>query len=159
MTADILQEKLIKRVEKVLENLELPTVSGKRRKIKIYSQDLNIPDDEDEDSDIETATAPYVIVRITDGFQETWDSALQVNVVFIICIYAKDTDKEGTKDVMTIINKLYQSFAESPNIDEFEAEPPLEWTLQTDVDTYPYFFGAVSIGFNCPAARRIDEFA
>ena len=157
MTADILQEKLIKRVEKVLKNLELPTVSGERRKIKIYSQDLHIPDDEDED--IETATAPYVIVRITDGFQETWDSALQVNVVFIICIYAKDTDKEGTKDVMTIINKLYQSFAESPNIDEFEAEPPIEWTLQTDVDTYPYFFGAVSIGFNCPTPRRIDEFA
>lgn len=159
MTADILQEKLIKRVGKVLENLELPTVSGERRKIKIYSQDLNIPDDEDEDIDIETATAPYVIVRITDGFQETWDSALQVNVVFIICIYAKDTNKEGTKDVMTIINKLYQSFAERPNIDEFEVEPPIEWTLQTDVDTYPYFFGAVSIGFNCPAARRIDEFA
>jgi hypothetical protein len=159
LTADILQEKLIKRVEKVLENLELPTVSGERRKIKIYSQDLNIPDDEDEDSDIETATAPYVIVRITDGFQESWDSALQVNVVFIICIYAKDTNKDGTKDVMTIVNKLYQSFAESPNIDEFEAEPPIEWTLQTDVDTYPYFFGAVSIGFNCPAARRIDEFA
>jgi len=154
-----LQEKLIKRVGKVLENLELPTVSGERRKIKIYSQDLDIPDDEDEDIDIETATAPYVIVRITDGFQESWDSALQVNVVFIICIYAKDTNKEGTKDVMTIINKLYQSFAERPNIDEFEVEPPLEWTLQTDVDTYPYFFGAVSIGFNCPAARRIDEFA
>ena len=154
-----MQEKLIKRVGKVLGNLELPTVSGERRKIKIYSQDLNIPDDEDEDSDIETATAPYVIVRITDGFQETWDSALQVNVVFIICIYSKDTDKDGTKDVMTIINKLYQSFAENPNIDEFEAEPPIEWTLQTDVDTYPYFFGAVSIGFNCPAARRIDEFA
>lgn len=159
MTADILQEKLIKRVEKVLKNLELPTVSGERRKIKVYSQDLHIPDDEDEDIDIETATTPYVIVRITDGFQETWDSALQVNVVFIICIYAKDTDKEGTKDVMTIINRLYQSFAERPNIDEFEAEPPIEWTLQTDVDTYPYFFGAVSIGFNCPAARRIDEFA
>lgn len=159
MTADILQEKLIKRVGKVLENLELPTVSGERRKIKIYSQDLDIPDDEDEDIDIDTATAPYVIVRITDGFQETWDSALQVNVVFIICIYSKDTNKDGTKDVMTIINKLYQSFAESPNIDEFEAEPPIEWTLQTDVDTYPYFFGAVSIGFNCPAARRIDEFA
>lgn len=159
MTADILQEKLIKRVRKVLENLELPTVSGERRKIKIYSQDLDIPDDEDEDIDIETATAPYVIVRITDGFQETWDSALQVNVVFIICIYSKDTNKDGTKDVMTIINKLYQSFAERPNIDEFEVEPPLEWTLQTDVDTYPYFFGAVSIGFNCPAARRIDEFA
>lgn len=159
MTADILQEKLIKRVGKVLENLELPTVSGERRKIKIYSQDLNIPDDEDEDIDIETATAPYVIVRITDGFQETWDSALQVNVVFIICTYVKDTNKEGTKDVITIINKLYQSFAERPNIDEFEVEPPLEWTLQTDVDTYPYFFGAVSIGFNCPAARRIDEFA
>nr|DAY71556.1 MAG TPA: tail completion protein [Caudoviricetes sp.] len=154
-----MQEKLIKRVGKVLENLELPTVSGERRKIKIYSQDLDIPDDEDEDIDIETATAPYVIVRITDGFQESWDSALQVNVVFIICIYAKDTNKEGTKDVMTIINKLYQSFAERPNIDEFEVEPPLEWTLQTDVDTYPYFFGAVSIGFNCPAARRIDEFA
>jgi len=159
LTADVLQEKLIKRVKKVLESLELPTVSGERRKIKIYSQDLNIPDDEDEDSDIETATAPYIIVRITDGFQETWDSALQVNVVFIICIYAKDTDKEGTKDIMTIINKLYQSFAESPNIDEFEAEPPIEWTLQTDVDTYPYFFGAVSIGFNCPTPRRIDEFA
>lgn len=159
MTADILQEKLIKRVGKVLENLELPTVSGARRKIKIYSQDLDIPDDEDEDIDIETATTPYVIVRITDGFQETWDSALQVNAVFIICIYAKDTDKEGTKDVMTIINKLYQSFAERPNVGEFEAEPPLEWTLQTDVDTYPYFFGAVSIGFNCPAPRRIDEFA
>ena len=159
MTADILQEKLIKRVGKVLANLELPTVSGEGRKIKIYSQDLNIPDDEDEDIDIETTIAPYVIVRITDGFQESWDSALQVNVVFIICTYAKDTDKEGTKDVMTIINKLYQSFAEYPNIDEFEAEPPIEWTLQTDVDTYPYFFGAVSIGFNCPAARRIDEFA
>ncbi len=159
MTADILQEKLIKRVGKVLANLELPTVSGERRKIKIYSQDLHIPDDEDEDVDIETATAPYVIVRITDGFQESWDSALQVNVVFIICTYAKDTDKEGTKDVMTIINKLYQSFAERPNTDEFEVEPPIEWTLQTDVDTYPYFFGAVSIGFNCPAARRIDEFA
>lgn len=159
MTADVLQEKLIKRVEKVLESLELPTVSGERRKIKIYSQDLNIPDDEDEDTDIETATAPYIIVRITDGFQETWDSALQVNVVFIICTYAKDTDKEGTKDIITIINKLYQSFAERPNIDEFEAEPPIEWTLQTDVDTYPYFFGAVSIGFNCPTPRRIDEFA
>ena len=159
MTADILQEKLIKRFGKVLANLELPTVSGKRRKIKIYSQDLNIPDDEDEDVDIETATAPYVIVRITDGFQETWDSALQVNVVFIICTYAKDTNKDGTKDIMTIINKMYQSFAERPNIDEFEDEPPIEWTLQTDVDTYPYFFGAVSIGFNCPAARRIDEFA
>ena len=150
---------MIKRVGKVLENLELPTVSGERRKIKIYSQDLNIPDDEDEDIDIEMATAPYVIVRITDGFQESWDSALQVNVVFIVCIYAKDTNKEGTKDVITIINKLYQSFAERPNIDEFEVEPPIEWTLQTDVDTYPYFFGAVSIGFNCPAARRIDEFA
>lgn len=160
MTPAQLQDELVAALESVFgDDDHLKTSNGEFRAPRIYKQDLPTPesnDDEDTDGD---EFAPYIIVRLGDGTFEDWGEALKVNVIFIICTYDPTPDRQGTRDVMSIISRIYRRFASHPHAGNFTCELPIEWALQNEVETHPYYFGGVEITFKCPGVLIEDPLA
>ena len=129
----------------------LQTNTGERRAPNIYKQDVPIPQsDDDEDIDAEDLLVPYIIVRLTDGTFDDWGEALHVGVVLIVCTYDNAPDRQGSRDVMSILSRIYRRFASNPHVGNFTCELPIEWALQTEARTDPYYFGGLQLKFSCP---------
>ena len=58
-----------------------------RKALKIYKQDLPIPQSDDADVDTDKAEAPYIVVRMTGGQIEDDDSPQTVDFSLIVCAY------------------------------------------------------------------------
>lgn len=123
MVAAVLQDDLAAEFEKVLKDFRLKDPQGNSSKINIFLQNLpmpeplmqgDIPVEALENGLADQLTAPdpypYIIVRIEDGEIKDEDSAQTVNIYLIIGIYEPDYDKQGHKDVLNIIAKLYERF-------------------------------------------------
>ena len=66
-----------------------------RKALKIYKQDLPIPQSDDADVDTDKAEAPYIVVRMTGGQIEDDDSPQTVDFSLIVCAYDTSLDREG----------------------------------------------------------------
>ena len=73
-----------------------------RKALKIYKQDLPIPQSDDADVDTDKAEAPYIVVRMTGGQIEDDDSPQTVDFSLIVCAYDTGLDREGWQDVANI---------------------------------------------------------
>ena len=95
--------------------------------IHIFEQLLPMPEPSDEEKIpeelLENGLAeeqtvpdpyPYVIVRIGDGEIKDENSAQEANITLLIGTYEPDYDKQGHKDVLNIIAKVYVRFAKMP---------------------------------------------
>ena len=116
MTPEIFLDRLVSDLTVLLSDCLLPTKTGARRAPKVYMHDLPVPqmDDEDEDADAEDVTAPFVIVRATGGTFDDWSDLHHVGVAIIICTYDDTPDRQGTSDVLGVIERIYHRFARCP---------------------------------------------
>ena len=64
-----------------------------RKALKIYKQDLPIPQSDDADVDTDKAEAPYIVVRMTGGQIEDDDSPQTVDFSLIVCAYDTGLDR------------------------------------------------------------------
>lgn len=123
--------------------------------ISVYKHALPINETDDEADPV-----PWIIVRLNSGEDKgTGDSVNTVKLVTIICVWDDSLDSQGYRGVLNIIQKIYQRFATSPNLNgkaAFKGE--FDWVLQED-DYYPYYFGACSLEFNIAAIRREDPYS
>ena len=118
MTPEIFLDMLVSDLTVLLSDCLLPTKTGARRAPKVYKHDLPVPqmDDEDEDADAEDVTAPFVIVRATGGTFDDWSDLHHVGVAIIICTYDDTPDRQGTSDVLGVIERIYHRFARCPDL-------------------------------------------
>ena len=158
MTPESLLDMLVSDLTVLLSDCLLPTKTGARRAPKVNKHDLPVPqlDDEDEDADTEDVTAPFVIVRATGGTFDDWSDLHHVGIAIIICTYDDTPDRQGTSDVLGVIERIYHRFARCPDLGNFRAEVPISWALQDETDTYPQYFGAMDMVFSCPGVRIED---
>ena len=159
MTPEQLQDAIKDWLEELLRNYTLPTRSGERRPIRIFKQDLPIPSENDEDVDTDDVMAPYGIVRISTGTFGDWTDSLHVSVILILCVVDEAKERQGCRDLLSVITKIYRNIAANPHIGNFTCETPIEWALQDEVETYPYYYGAMQLTFSLPGVRLEDPLA
>ena len=166
MVASDLQRALITEIESLLselsagqeeipEHLEEP--SAVPHGFKGYAQFLPVLRNDDEDED---QFFPYFIVRM-DGAKTVEDDDLwEVSVSILLGVRDYDQQNIGHFRVANAIDRIitrfcYEATLGVPGHKAFRCMPEMEWALQ-DEDTYPYYFGAVSLKFMAPKPSRKD---
>ena len=102
---------------------------------------------------------PYIIVRVEQGKIEGIDQEQTVFVNLIIGVIDRGYENQGHKDVLNIIQKIYERFAKNAILaKKYECTMPIEWALQ-DEESFPYFFGGMALQFETIRIRREDPYA
>lgn len=172
MVASFLQDDLSEELKKIFSGFKLMDSKGKLHDINIFPQSLpmlipkeqsNIPPEILEngliDEEVQEDPFPYIIVRIEDGEIADEASVQSVNTNILIGVYDDSHAKQGTKDVMNIIQKIYERFAKNPVIaGKYTIQYPISWALQ-DEESYPYYFGGMALAWETAAIRREDKYA
>lgn len=154
MTPIELIEELAKELESIFKGQNYKSSSGEYVPLNIYEHALPINETDDDPDRI-----PYLIVRLNSGKDPgTRDSNNTVKLVIIIGIWDNSLNQQGYRDVLNIIQKIYERFQKNPNLNNkavYDGE--FDWLLQED-DYNPFFFGACSLKFSIAAIRREDPF-
>lgn len=151
MTILKLQHDLCEEIKKIFDGMTFGTLSGERKAINIFEQEL--PEVETDDEDEENVTIPYCIVKVESGnFKQQNES--NCNVVFVFGFYDDSKNHAGYKDVLIAFEKVRQRFQKMPCIDAFECDTDSIQFVTTDEDYYPYHFGAIQMSFNIPNIER-----
>lgn len=172
MVASFLQDCIAEELKKIFEGFQLMDPKGNMRDINIFRQNLPMPEAEMQTNipceQLENGLAeeipredpyPYIIVRIEDGEIKDEASTQTVNTILVIGIYDGSYDKHGSKDVMNVIQKIYERFAKHPVLGKkYTIQYPIKWMLQEE-ESYPYYFGGMALIWETAAIRREDEYA
>lgn len=147
-----LQDALCADMKKLFQGFLLKDAGGNLTNLKVYAQDL--PETETDD-EADTDPAPYCIVKIVDGTAGVNHNS--VRVVLVFCVRDAARDRQGHKDILTLIFRVYERFAKNPYIGNFyfpvDDNSAFEWAIQ-DEDTYPYNIGACKLMFNGPSIQK-----
>lgn len=171
MVATFLQDELVEELEQIFHGFFLKSPSGGMDKLHIFSQllPMPLPDNQEdippeilENGFFEEQTAPdpypYIIVQMNNGEIVDVNSAQIVELTLIIGIYDSDYQKQGHKDILNIIAKIYERFGKQPILNgKYTIQYPILWSLQ-DEESYPYYFGGMRLLFEIAAVRREDKF-
>lgn len=174
MVAAFLQSELADELRKILVDFRLKNPKGKSSTINIFEQHLPMPEAEQTDWEtiqpellenglIDQQTKPdpypYIIVRIDDGEIKDENSAQMVSLTLIIGAYEPEYMKQGHKDILNVIAKIYERFAKMPVLNgKYTIQYPILWGLQEE-ESYPFYFGGMSLTFEIAAVRREDPYA
>lgn len=152
-TPVFLQELLINELKRIFEESKYTSEAGTPKKINIFKQDLPIPEN---DSGDEYSPVPYIIVRISQGQTEVCDKA-KVDVQLVFCIFDEGSDRQGYTEILNMIDKTSYRFLTKPHIGNFRLNGTLEWALQDDVESYPYYFGGIEMSFESALALSLED--
>ena len=115
---------------------------------------MPIRESDDEAQDKEAPPEPYVVVRLRGGKTESDDDPQIIDAVLVACVYDPDPGRQGYRDALHIINKIYHHYSAYAVIgNRWEVLYPMEWTTQEE-DTHPYYFTAMSLRIQAPAVHK-----
>lgn len=128
-----------------------------RKPLKVYKQDLPIPEENDEDADTDEAYAPYIVVQMTGGEIADENGPQVVEFSLVICAYDFGRERAGFQDVTNIKEDIIQRVCTAPYFGgAFTIQKPIAWALQRD-DTNPYYYGAITLNCTAPAMTQDSE--
>lgn len=155
MTPLELQDELAAEIGRILKGYKYKSPAGGRVPVNVYTQNIPINETDDEDDPI-----PYIIVRLSSGEDVGEKASFNiVKLVIIVGIWDDNLDAQAYRDVMDIIQKIYERFQKNPNLNgKAYYSGEFHWAAQED-SYYPYSFGACSLSFRIAAIRREDPFA
>ncbi len=155
-TPQLCQNALIRELEELFEGCTYNGQEGYKQ-LKIFKQDLPIPEDYDEDSDADAAAAPYIVVKMTGGEVKDEKMPQLIDFSIVICAYDRSVEREGYQDVANIKEDMVQHFCKKPYFgDIYTIMKPITWAMQAD-DSAPYYFGAISLTCTAPAMTQEEE--
>ena len=149
----------------LFEGQTLQSSAGDKRPIRVYPQDLPIIEGMDETEDrTEEIPEPYIIVRTNEGNIQDANSPQEIALILVVCVYDKNPNRQGYRDVLHIIQEICGRYAKNPMVrikpdsgnavgGPWSIVYPIKWVAQQD-DTHPYYFGAMSLKFEAPAVRQ-----
>lgn len=166
MTIKNLQDELIEEVEKVLSEVQTSnsddeTVAG----VTGYAHRLPITQSDEDDP---AQYFPYFIVRFDTGQTEDDEDWWHITTSILLGVYddgirekgtGEETDKttaraDGNDSILIMIQRIIDRFTFDPALGAvYRADQKIDWAVGDD-DTYPYYFGAVSITFSAPKIGR-----
>lgn len=148
MNALILQNAIVSDLKNLFKDRRYSSPTGTSA-VSVFPQNLPKRESEDDDDPF-----PYIIVRLDAGKIESQTDAYTVAVLLLIGAYSDDASNQGHQSVLEIMETIQRHYEEKPSLaEQFVFTDPFHWALQ-DEESYPYFFGAVSMSFNLPAPRR-----
>ena len=100
-TPQLCQDALIEMLEELFTGKKYNGQQG-RKPLKIYKQDLPVPEDYDADVDTDAAAAPYIVARMTGGAIKDESGPQTVEFSLIVCAYDEGGAREGYQDVANI---------------------------------------------------------
>lgn len=123
--------------------------------MNVFSQNIPVPESGDDEWD----PVPYIQVRLIKGSDaNVSESKYIIKVTVIMGIWDDDKNAQGHRELLNIINLVYERFAKNPCLDnKYVYEGGFEWDIQED-GYYPYYFGAFNMNFAIPAIRREDPY-
>lgn len=101
---------------------------------------------------------PWAVVKLDSG--EIPGPNAKQRVVTAVCfgIYNPDAANDGHKDLLNLIQEVYARFSNRPILAKsFRCLLDFEWSIQRE-DTFPYFFGAISMSFEMHGMKQESEF-
>ncbi len=152
-TPAFLQELLVNEIRHIFSESKYNSEDGTPKKINIFKQDLPIPENDTGD---EYSPVPYIIVRISQGQTEVGDKA-KVDVQLVFCIFDESSERQGYTEILNMIDKTSFRFMTKPYIGNFRLNGTLEWALQDDVESYPYYFGGIEMSFESALALSLED--
>lgn len=149
-----LQEGIKKRLEALFEKNQYQrppkTKEDEGKKyyspLNFYSQNLPIKNSKDD------SPYPLVLVKLMTGSKPNLQSEHNINVQIAVGMYNNSKADEGHRDVATVLSFAIEHFEKNPLVEgmfELNLDSPIDWEL-SDEDTFPYYFGAVSMHFKIP---------
>lgn len=164
MTSIFLQDDLKEELENILGEMRLkdPNKPKEHTSIKVYKQALpkikvDYENYKEEEEDQSEELFPYIIVKLDSGKIMNEDEAAKVEL--LIATYDNDLENQGHKDILNIINKIYERFYKNPMLaNKYYLVNDIDWVLQDD-DMYPYYYGAMGMEFKVRMFKREDKFA
>lgn len=93
-TPQLCQDALIETLEELFAGKKYNGQQS-RKELKIFKQDLPVPEDYDADVDTDAAAAPYIVVRMTGGEIKNDDGPQAVEFSLIVCAYDEGKEREG----------------------------------------------------------------
>ncbi len=176
MVATFLQDDLVQELKKIFDGFLLKSPDGTLSPVNVFAQYLPIPKpaptpkgDVDPElveeglaaSDVLTVPDPYpyIIVRVVEGEIKEIEDDQAVETMILIGIYDNDLNNQGYKDVLNIIQKIYERFSKNAILNRrYECVMPIEWVLQEE-ESYPYYIGGMTLNFITHPIRREDRYA
>lgn len=157
MTAGNLQKELMKDIGGIFEKDLFKDSLGKYGPLNIHAQNLPIREDEDAPDPV-----PYIIVRVLEGKVKGWVEAQEVQVMLILGCFDDDLNNNGHTTLLEIIQKIEERFLKNPILSKQfmflnDEQHPFEWALQEE-ESFPYFFGAISMSFRTATIRKEDKY-
>lgn len=140
-----IQKAIIEEMKSIFKDDLFMTQAGNERALNFYRQEIPAPQGDDEDADPDLVAVPYCLVKMLDGTFADWNYTRDLSTAVIFCIYNTDPEKSGHEIIMEMIDKAFKHFAQKPCIKNSIIKLPIEWTIQTEEDTYPFYFGAFSL--------------
>ena len=169
MTFKDLQDALIKEITELLSEVQSDNSDGENVVgVKGYAHRLPITQSDEDDP---AQYFPYFIVRHNSGETEDDDDCWHVTMDVLLGVYEdglkpelEDSDEEeeegititvgGHESILVMIQRIVDRFANDPGLDHvYRADQEIQWAVG-DEDTYPYYFGAVSLTFSVPKIGR-----
>lgn len=155
-TPQLCQDALCEMLRELFEGKKYNGQEG-RKPLRVYKQDLPIPEGNDADVDTDAAEAPYIVVRMTGGEIPDEKSTQTVEFSLIICTYDTGADRAGFQDITNIREDIVQRACTRPWFGgAFTIKKPIAWAMQQD-DTAPYYYGAVTLNCTAPALTQDTE--
>lgn len=155
-TPQLCQDALVEMLEELFKGKKYNGQQG-RKALKVYKQDLPVPEENDEDVDTDAAAAPYIVARMSGGSVKNDDGPQEVEFSLIICAYDEGVEREGYQDVANIKEDIVQRLCTRPYFGGcFTVLKPVAWAMQND-DTHPYYFGACNFNCTAPALTQDTE--
>ncbi len=152
MTPTLLQKHLVDVVKYVTCSMKLSNAKNESTSINVYPQYLPSKKGQNDESHF-----PYILVRIIDGEDSVEELPSLCKIVFIIGVYDKDTNFQGYKDVINIIEKIRQHLLKKRVFDnKYILEGQLKWAVNEE-DIYPLYFGGIETTWNIGKVNMEDE--
>lgn len=162
-----LQSALKDEIEKILAGMTFKRPNSEERiAMQVHEQALPIPGSQETVQDNETIAyveeeaeeavfkCPWCIVKVDKGKIDGPNANVEVVTIIEFGVFDDDPENNGHKEIENLIWKIYERFAKNPILAcQYECMNDFDFAHQ-DEDTFPYFFGAISMTFRYAGIQR-----
>jgi hypothetical protein len=147
----ILQDELVERIKAEFESFTLKNLKGETVPIQVFSQHLPAKSKEKD-----VSPYPCIVIRLADGSETNGEDPQGAKVLFIVGTVDRDSNNQGYRDAINVIQKIYQNLKRNPFVDnKFEMVYPINWAYH-DEDAEPYYFAGLETNWEIPRISRED---
>lgn len=151
MTPIALVKELAKELREITGELYFEGEDTKPVKMNVFEFSLPYQKYDEEEEPF-----PYIAVTLDSGSASQEIAENVANVTLYIGIRKDDAKNDGKRHVMGVIQRIAERFEKNNMLKCFRQIGKIDWFLDYE-DTYPYYFGAVTMKFQIFKIEREES--